>query len=123
MSDFDVLFQLKIKQHLFLVTFSKPLRQVPADQTLPLIVDHCATQQACALACHPCEFVLAKWGGKVLWLDCRETNQAWGFYFFEALEAVIQDVIDAHNADCKPFIWTTSVSEILQKVGRARQAI
>ncbi|MFV0276141.1 MAG: hypothetical protein ACK5HY_03015 [Parahaliea sp.] len=45
------------------------------------------------------------------------------FTAFETLETAIQDVIDTHNADYKPFIWTTSVSEIPEKMGRAREAI
>ena len=33
------------------------------------------------------------------------------------------DYLDHHNADPKPFIWTKSASEILEKVARAKQAL
>jgi transposase len=39
------------------------------------------------------------------------------------LEAAIQDYLDHHNADPKPFVWTKSVTDILEKVARGRQAL
>jgi len=39
------------------------------------------------------------------------------------LVAAIQAYLDAHNADPKPFIWTASADEILQKVRRGRVAL
>lgn len=39
------------------------------------------------------------------------------------LIAAIHDYIDAHNEDPKPFIWTAEASKILEKVGRARNAL
>ena len=35
---------------------------------------------------------------------------------------VAGDYIDRHNLNPKPFIWTTSSRDILQKVTRARKA-
>jgi len=40
----------------------------------------------------------------------------------ELIEA-IDDYIDAHNEDPKPFIWTAEADKILEKVGRARAAL
>jgi transposase len=40
----------------------------------------------------------------------------------ELIEA-IDDYIDAHNEDPKPFIWTAEADKILEKVGRARTAM
>jgi transposase len=40
----------------------------------------------------------------------------------ELIEA-IEDYIDAHNEDPKPFIWTAEADKILEKVGRARAAL
>jgi len=39
------------------------------------------------------------------------------------LEASIQDYLQHHNADPKPFIWTKSAATILEKVARGRQAL
>lgn len=37
------------------------------------------------------------------------------------LEAAIQDWLDAHNADPKPFKWTATVDEILRKVNKYKR--
>ena len=39
------------------------------------------------------------------------------------LEAAIQQYLDHHNADPKPFVWTKSATDILKKVARGRQAL
>jgi hypothetical protein len=39
------------------------------------------------------------------------------------LEAAIRDYLDHHNADPKPFGWTKSATDILEKVARGRQAL
>jgi transposase len=39
------------------------------------------------------------------------------------LEATIERYLKQHNADPKPFIWTTQTDTILQKVARAKQAL
>lgn len=39
------------------------------------------------------------------------------------LENSIYEFIDAHNAASKPFVWTKSADEILEKVGRARKQL
>ena len=38
-----------------------------------------------------------------------------------ALEAAIQEFIDAHNADGKPFVWTNTADEILANIARFAQ--
>ena len=38
------------------------------------------------------------------------------------LETAIMDYLDQHNAQPKPFVWTKSAGEILEKVARAKQA-
>jgi len=40
-----------------------------------------------------------------------------------ALEQAIHEFIEQHNANKKPFVWTKSAAEILEKVGRAREAL
>jgi transposase len=39
------------------------------------------------------------------------------------LEAVIQDYLEHHNADPKPFVWTAAAHDILKKVARGRQVL
>jgi transposase len=39
------------------------------------------------------------------------------------LEIAIQDYLDNHNANPKPFVWTKSAVDILEKVARGRQAL
>jgi transposase len=39
------------------------------------------------------------------------------------LEAAIQEYLDHHNADPKPFVWTKTADAILEKVARARKAL
>ena len=39
------------------------------------------------------------------------------------LEAAIQQYLDQHNADPKPFVWTASAAAILEKVARGRQNV
>ncbi len=39
------------------------------------------------------------------------------------LETAIQQYLDQHNADPKPFVWTASAASILEKVARGRQTL
>jgi transposase len=66
------------------------------------------------------------------WLNMVErffrdiTTQAirWGvFRSVDALIAAIQAYIVEHNREPKPFIWTATASDILEKVKRGRQAL
>jgi hypothetical protein len=45
--------------------------------------------------------------------------------FRDVIELVtaIEDYVDHHNQHPKPFIWTASASDILEKVKRARKAL
>ena len=45
------------------------------------------------------------------------------FYNVDDLVGAIDQHINAHNADPKPFIWTASANDILTKVKRARRAL
>ena len=38
-------------------------------------------------------------------------------------ESAIMTYLDNHNADPKPFVWTKTASEILEKVARAKQVL
>jgi transposase len=39
------------------------------------------------------------------------------------LQSAIMEYLENHNADPKPFIWTKSAGEILEKVARAKQVL
>ena len=39
------------------------------------------------------------------------------------LIAAIEEHVDAHNADPKPFVWTATASDILEKVKRGRRKL
>ena len=39
------------------------------------------------------------------------------------LQNAIMEYLENHNADPKPFVWTKSAGEILEKVTRAKQAL
>jgi phage-related protein len=39
------------------------------------------------------------------------------------LKTAITDYLEKHNAGPKPFVWTRSTGEILEKVARAKQAL
>jgi transposase len=39
------------------------------------------------------------------------------------LECAIMDYLEKHNANPKPFVWTKSAGEILEKVAKAKQAL
>jgi len=45
------------------------------------------------------------------------------FTSVKELEDAIYKFIETHNANSKPFVWTKSATEILAKVGRAREAL
>ena len=45
------------------------------------------------------------------------------FRSVEQLIAAIDDYIDQHNQNPKPFIWTAKASDILEKVKRARAVL
>lgn len=45
------------------------------------------------------------------------------FTSVKELEASIRNFIDQNNSDPKPFVWTKTAEEILEKVGRARKAL
>lgn len=45
------------------------------------------------------------------------------FTSVDELETAIMDYLDQHNAQPKPFVWTKSAGEILEKVARAKQVL
>ena len=126
----------KRHRHQEFLAFLKTLnKQTSADLTLHIIVDNYAT--------HKHENV-QKWlrKNKRVRLHFIPTSSSWlnqverffglltdkairrgVFCSVKALEKAIMDFIEQHNASPKPFKWTKSVEQIIQKVERARAAV
>jgi transposase len=109
--------------------------QTPAELDLHLVVDNYATHKTPAvkrwLKRHP-RFHLHFTPTSASWLNMverffgliTEDRIRRGIFTSVAeLEAAIMEYLKAHNAHPKPFIWTKSASQILEKVARAKQAL
>jgi transposase len=110
-------------------------RQVPKGLQVHLIVDNYGTHTHANvkawLAKHP-RFHLHFTPTSSSWLNMVErwfrdlTDKAIRrgvFRSFPELIAAIQDYLQAHNDDPKPFMWTATAEEILAKVRRGRAAL
>ena len=106
-------------------------RETPKDKTLHLIADNYATHKHPAvqewLAKHP-RFNMHFTPTSASWLnmverffrDISENRLRRGvFTSVPELVSAIDDYVAHHNTDPKPFIWTKSARDILQKVIRA----
>ena len=81
-------------------------QKTPAGLDLHLIVDNYATHKTPAVK---------------RWL---KAHPRFHLHFTPAeLKSAIMEYLENHNADPKPFIWTKSAGEILEKVARAKQAL
>jgi hypothetical protein len=102
---------------------------------LHLIVDNYATHKTPAvkrwLKQHP-RFHLHFTPTSASWLNMverffaeitRNRIRRGAFRSVAELECAIMEYLDNHNADPKPFIWTKSAGQILEKVARAKQAL
>jgi transposase len=110
-------------------------RQTPKDKTLHLIADNYATHKHPAvqdwLAKHP-RFNMHFTPTSASWLnmverffrDISENRLRRGvFTSVPELVAAIDEYVVHHNANPKPFIWTKSARDILQKVIRANRRL
>ena len=110
-------------------------RQVPKDLQIHLIVDNYATHQhedvRKWLDKHP-RFHLHFTPTSSSWLNLVErwfrelTDKALRrgvFHSVPDLVASIQEYIDAHNNDPRPYVWTATAESILAKVARGRIAL
>jgi transposase len=119
----------------FLTFLRKIDRETPKGLDLHLIVDNYATHKhpkvQAWLDKHP-RFHLHFVPTSCSWLNVverffRELTtkriRRDAFASVSELVAAIQDYIDRHNDDPKPFIWTKTADQIIEKVDRARQAL
>jgi transposase len=110
-------------------------QQTPADLDLHLIVDNYATHKTPAvkrwLKAHP-RFHLHFTPTSASWLNMverffaeitRNRIRRGVFKSVTELQNAIMEYLENHNADPKPFVWTKSAGEILEKVTRAKQAL
>jgi transposase len=110
-------------------------RETPKDKTLHLIVDNYATHKHANvrawLSKHP-RFVMHFTPTSASWLNMverffrditTERLRRGVFTSVAELEAAIDEYVAHHNADPKPFIWTKSARDILQKVIRANSRL
>ena len=110
-------------------------QKTPADLDLHLIVDNYATHKTPAvkrwLKSHP-RFHLHFTPTSASWLNMverffaeitRKRIRRGAFKSVAELKSAIMEYLENHNADPKPFIWTKSAAEILEKVARAKQVL
>jgi transposase len=110
-------------------------QQTPADLDLHMVLDNYATHKTPAvkrwLKRHP-RFHLHFTPTSSSWLNMverffaeitRNRIRRGVFKSVAELKAAITDYLEKHNADPKPFVWTKSAGEILEKVARAKQAL
>ena len=119
----------------FLQFLKKVERQTPKDQQIHIVLDNYATHK------HPkiLEWITRK---KRIFLHFIPTSSSWlnlverffgmltekqlrrgVFTSVKELEAALENFIAQHNRNPKPFVWTKSTEEILQKVRRARETL
>jgi transposase len=109
--------------------------QTSTDLDLHLIVDNYATHKTPAvkrwLKAHP-RFHLHFTPTSASWLNMverffaeitRNRIRRGAFKSVAELKGAIMEYLENHNTDPKPFIWTKSASEILEKVARAKQVL
>jgi len=110
-------------------------QETPAGLDLHLILDNYATHKTPAvkrwLKRHP-RFHLHFTPTSSSWLNMverffaeitRNRIRRGIFKSVDELKAAIADYLEKHNADPKPFVWTKSAGEIIEKVARAKQVL
>jgi hypothetical protein len=110
-------------------------RTVAKDKQIHLILDDCSTHKHAGVRAwlekHP-RFHLHFIPASSSWLNLVErwfreiTDKAirrGSFTSVQELIDAIQEFIDVHNDDPKPFVWTATADEIIEKVQRGRVAL
>ena len=110
-------------------------QKTPQGLDLHLVVDNYATHKTPAvkrwLKAHP-RFHLHFTPTSASWLNMverffaeitRNRIRRGAFKSVAELKSAIMEYLENHNADPKPFIWTKSAGEILEKVARAKQVL
>ena len=109
-------------------------REVPTGLQIHLILDNYATHKHADVhqwleapplppAFHANLLVVAQPGGTLVPRADRQSAAARRLGSVPDLIAAIQEYIDAHNKDPKPYLWTATAESILAKVARARTTL
>ena len=110
-------------------------RQTPKHLAVHLIADNYATHKHAKVQAwlkrHPRfhmhftpTFALLDQSGRTLFrLDYRAPIRRGVFKSVAELQAAIEQYLETHNADPRPFVWTASAITILEKVSRGRQTL
>jgi transposase len=119
----------------FIRFLNKINRQVLPNLDVHLIADNYATHKhpkvKAWLARHP-RFHMHFTPTSASWLNLverffgeitRKRIRRGVFHSVVDLQRAINDYLEIHNADPKPFVWTASASAILEKVNRGKQAL
>ena len=122
-------------RHREFLRFLRLIDQQTAGLDLHLIVDNYATHKTPSvkhwLKAHP-PFHLHFTPTSASWINMVERFVAeitrkrfcrGAFKSVAELKSAIMEYLEKHNADPKPFIWTKSAGQILEKVARAKQAL
>ena len=80
-------------------------------------------QHALSCALHTDQCILAEHGRTLLPGSFRTTASARGFHSVPELIQAVEEYVGGHNQNPKPFIWTATASDILEKVQRARKKL
>jgi transposase len=127
--------QARHRHQEFLRFLNKINRQVLPNLDVHLIADNYATHKhpkvKAWLARHP-RFHMHFTPTSASWLNLverffgeitRKRIRRGVFHSVVDLQRAINDYLEIHNADPKPFVWTASASAILEKVNRGKQAL
>src|SRR5450631_933368 len=117
------------------IRFLKLIDRVDKHFDLHLVVDNYGTHKTAAvkawIAKHP-RFHLHFTPTSASWLNLverffaeitRKRIRRGTFTSVAHLKSAIMEYLENHNADPKPFIWTKSAGQILEKVARAKQVL
>jgi len=74
-------------------------------------------------AFHPDLLILVKPGGTLVPRADRQALRRGAFHSVPDLIASIQEYVDSHNDDPRPYVWTATAESILAKVARVRIAL
>ncbi len=80
-------------------------------------------QHALSCALHTDQCILAEHGRTLLPGSFRTTASARVFHSVPELIQAVEEYVGGHNQNPKPFIWTATASDILEKVQRARKKL
>ena len=110
-------------------------RRVPKDQEIHIVLDNYATRKhekvlgwlerskRVFLHFTPTSALWVNLGERCFAALTEERIRRGGFTSLPHLEECLREYVDNYNQNPRPFVWTKSVAEIVEKVGRTREAL